>query len=219
MRVESLFEFSRHFVFVMICQSSLHSTADFYQNSPLCKQKQTILPFKSHLNFWFWHFLSTFVELTITYLVTLFDRKLQFSQKLAKLNILAFSNRMTMFCLSVHVLSFRQMADHPKVRFLKEYNTVWQNISALLDAKIDISNFERGTLSPPLLLRYFLNVTNAHCTHSLKISFLHNIGTIFAWRKKYMFYGHSHSVWKSQKKSYSILRAKRATFTFWVDKS
>ena len=28
-----------------------------------------------------------------------------------------------------------------------------------------------------------------------------------------------HSVWKSQKKSYSTLRAKRATFTFWMDKS
>ena len=29
---------------------------------------------------------------------------------------------------------------------------------------------------------------------------------------------HSHGVWKSQKKSHSTLRAKRATFTFWVDK-
>ena len=29
----------------------------------------------------------------------------------------------------------------------------------------------------------------------------------------------THSVWKSQKKSHSTLRAKRATFTFWVDKS
>ena len=28
-----------------------------------------------------------------------------------------------------------------------------------------------------------------------------------------------HGVWKSQKKSYSTLRAKRAMFTFWVDKS
>ena len=27
-----------------------------------------------------------------------------------------------------------------------------------------------------------------------------------------------HSVWKSQKKSHSIMRAERATFTFWVDK-
>ena len=27
-----------------------------------------------------------------------------------------------------------------------------------------------------------------------------------------------HSVWKSAKKSHSILRAKRAAFTFWVDK-
>ena len=27
-----------------------------------------------------------------------------------------------------------------------------------------------------------------------------------------------HGVWKSQKKSHSTLRAKRATFTFWVDK-
>ena len=29
----------------------------------------------------------------------------------------------------------------------------------------------------------------------------------------------THSVWKSSKKSHSTLRAKRATFTFWVDKS
>ena len=28
-----------------------------------------------------------------------------------------------------------------------------------------------------------------------------------------------HGVWKSQKKSHSTLRAKRATFTFWVDQS
>ena len=28
-----------------------------------------------------------------------------------------------------------------------------------------------------------------------------------------------HGVWKSQKKSHSTLRAKRVTFTFWVDKS
>ena len=35
-------------------------------------------------------------------------------------------------------------------------------------------------------------------------------------RKNYM---PTHSVWKSQKKSHSALRAKRATFTFWVDKS
>ena len=28
-----------------------------------------------------------------------------------------------------------------------------------------------------------------------------------------------HGVWKSQKKSHSTLRAKRATFTFWMDKS
>ena len=30
---------------------------------------------------------------------------------------------------------------------------------------------------------------------------------------------HVHGVWKSQKKCHSTLRAKRATFTFWVDKS
>ena len=29
----------------------------------------------------------------------------------------------------------------------------------------------------------------------------------------------SHSVWKSQEKYHSTLQAKRATFTFWVDKS
>ena len=28
-----------------------------------------------------------------------------------------------------------------------------------------------------------------------------------------------HGVWQSQKKSHSTLRAKRATFTFWGDKS
>ena len=28
-----------------------------------------------------------------------------------------------------------------------------------------------------------------------------------------------HGVWKPQKKSHSTLRAKRVTFTFWVDKS
>ena len=32
-------------------------------------------------------------------------------------------------------------------------------------------------------------------------------------------YSISHGVWKSQKKSHSSLRAKRATFTFWMDKS
>ena len=31
-------------------------------------------------------------------------------------------------------------------------------------------------------------------------------------------YPTEHCVWKPQKKSYSTLRAKRATFTFWVDK-
>ena len=35
-------------------------------------------------------------------------------------------------------------------------------------------------------------------------------------KKNYM---PTHSVWKSQKKSHSALRAKRATFTFWVAKS
>ena len=30
---------------------------------------------------------------------------------------------------------------------------------------------------------------------------------------------HNHSVWKSPKKSHSILRAKRATLGFWMDKS
>ena len=33
------------------------------------------------------------------------------------------------------------------------------------------------------------------------------------------FFGMQHGVWKSQKKYHSTLRAKRATFTFWVDKS
>ena len=36
---------------------------------------------------------------------------------------------------------------------------------------------------------------------------------------KYQINVHVHSVWKSQKKSHSTLRAKRATFTFWVVKS
>ena len=33
------------------------------------------------------------------------------------------------------------------------------------------------------------------------------------------FFTQKHGVWKSQKKSHSTLRVKRATFTFWVDKS
>ena len=37
--------------------------------------------------------------------------------------------------------------------------------------------------------------------------------------EKSMGFARAHSVWKSQKKSHSTLRAKRATFTFWVDKS
>ena len=41
---------------------------------------------------------------------------------------------------------------------------------------------------------------------------------------KYLLYiwlkiAHSHGVWKSKKTSHSTLQAKRATFTFWVDKS
>ena len=32
-------------------------------------------------------------------------------------------------------------------------------------------------------------------------------------------FSENHGVWKSQKKSHSTLRAKRAMFTFWVDKS
>ena len=37
---------------------------------------------------------------------------------------------------------------------------------------------------------------------------------ILIWKKK-----QAHGVWKSQRKSHSTLRAKQATFTFWVDKS
>ena len=33
------------------------------------------------------------------------------------------------------------------------------------------------------------------------------------------FLARKHGVWKSQKRSHSTLRAKRATFTFWLDKS
>ena len=40
----------------------------------------------------------------------------------------------------------------------------------------------------------------------------------FALNLREKYYLH-HSVWKSQKRSHSTLRAKRATFTFWVDKS
>ena len=37
---------------------------------------------------------------------------------------------------------------------------------------------------------------------------------------KYLISVHcTHSVWKSQKMSHTILQAKRAMFTFWVDKS
>ena len=42
------FESSRHFVFVLICQSSPHSTADFYQNSPYFVNKPRKI---SHLQF------------------------------------------------------------------------------------------------------------------------------------------------------------------------
>ena len=50
---------------------------------------------------------------------------------------------------------------------------------------------------------------------------------ILSSRSYYNFYAYSprtrfsleHGVWKSQKKSHSKLRAKRATFTFWADKS
>ena len=38
-------------------------------------------------------------------------------------------------------------------------------------------------------------------------------------KKRNQWYWTSHSVWKAQKKSHSTERAKRATFTFWVDKS
>ena len=38
-------------------------------------------------------------------------------------------------------------------------------------------------------------------------------------KKKSSFLLRNHGVWKSQEKSHSTLRAKRATFTFWVDKS
>ena len=46
--------------------------------------------------------------------------------------------------------------------------------------------------------------------------------TILALKFKYIFEQKlvkSHGVWKSQKKSHSTLRAKRATFTFWVKMS
>ena len=53
------------------------------------------------------------------------------------------------------------------------------------------------------------------------------IPTLWPWSRGYtIFYtkilhleSKVHGVWKSQKKSHSTMRAKRATFTFWVDKS
>ena len=38
------------------------------------------------------------------------------------------------------------------------------------------------------------------------------------WGRRYLKWRQNHSVWKSQKKSHSTLRAKRATFTFWMGK-
>ena len=48
----------------------------------------------------------------------------------------------------------------------------------------------------------------------MKVTYIH---VHFDMRASY--FGNPHNVWKSQKKSHSTLRAKRATFTFWVDKS
>ena len=44
-------------------------------------------------------------------------------------------------------------------------------------------------------------------------------GTFLRKSIKSEFFVNSHGIWKSQKTSHSTLRAKRATFTFWVDKS
>ena len=62
----------------------------------------------------------------------------------------------------------------------------------------------------------FLNQLSFCCCSKMKCLQYLTILTIFL---NGTFGGNYHSVWKSQKKSYSTLRAKRATFTFWVDKS
>ena len=50
-------------------------------------------------------------------------------------------------------------------------------------------------------------------------SSLHHLGSLRSRKKSHFTCILEHSVWKSQKKSHSTLRAKRVTFTFWVDKS
>ena len=71
-----------------------------------------------------------------------------------------------------------------------------------------------------IIIKFSMIPTAYFCLQTLtkylrKVS--HFCGPSLAWRKSLL--GNTHSVWKSQEMSHSNLRAKRATFTFWVDKS
>ena len=59
---------------------------------------------------------------------------------------------------------------------------------------------------------------NAHVLNvALSSTLFENIPKMSQFHRLWIYW--SHGVWKSQKKSHSTLRAKRATFAFWVDKS
>ena len=84
-------------------------------------------------------------------------------------------------------------------------------------------NLSRGIVSP--MTNSFLssnalilckNDFNTGCPRNFEISNL-----LGSWVMSNIHWAFEviHSVWKSQKKSHSTLRAERATFTFWVDKS
>ena len=74
--------------------------------------------------------------------------------------------------------------------YCKAFRRVLTMLSELLSLTIEVGEEVRG-----------LKLWSAQLWHSCDV------------------YKVTHSVWKSQKKSHSTLQAKRATFTFWVDKS
>ena len=78
-----------------------------------------------------------------------------------------------------------------------------------------------------VLVRVSLDVTNIQRMNQFlrNASIMQTFLLMYEWKtlvgvRKLRFYliTHNYGVWKSQKKSHSTLRAKRATFTFWVDK-
>ena len=56
------------------------------------------------------------------------------------------------------------------------------------------------------------------CAHFSTSSFRSTTRTIW-WCSFHSFFPYCHNVWKLQKRSHLTLRAKRVTFTFWMDKS